>query len=231
MKRTTSYIVLALISLQVYAQDQTLLEKLKQYDFETAFLTTTLKDADAEHSFNLTTTITSSKDTTVEEIQFDPTREIGKRWQLISVNNSAPSEDDFDEFDFTHNTKGKKVNATVDEKTLKLHEESEDYLVVSFRYAKNSLPQKVKFLKDCTGYAYINKKSKKLEMAKFQNTEQLRVRTLRINRLKMTVNYEFLDEDGVYHIADEVLEMGTYYHGSIIDLKVENLYTDYKKIK
>ena len=231
MKRTTSYIVLALISLQVYAQDPALLTKLEEYDFETAFLTTTLKDADAEHRFNLTTTIKSSHDTMVEKIEFDPTREIGTRWQLITINGVPPTEDDLHEFDYTHNTKGKKVNARVDETTLKLHEENEDYLIVEFRYEKNSLPQKVKFLKDCTGYAYVNKKSKQLEKAKFKNTEQLRIRTMRINLFKMTVNYEFLEQDGVYHISNEVLEMGSYYHGMILDLMVENQYSGYKKIK
>ena len=231
MKRTTTYIVLALISLQVYAQEPGLHAKLKQYDFETAFLTTSLKDADAEHQFNLTTTIMSTKDTTVEKIKFDPAREIGTRWELLFVNNSKPTEDELDEFDYTHNTKAKKVNATVDETTLKVHAEDEYYLVVEFSFDKKTLPQKAKYLKDCVGYAHINKKTKKLEKAEFKNTEQLRVRTIKVNQLKMTVNYSFLRQEGVYQISDEIMEMSTFYHGRFIDVTIENQYSDYKRIR
>lgn len=224
-------LLLSFIPVTLVAQDADVLEKLKAYDFETAFLTTTLKDADAEHAFNMRSKISSLKDTTIEEIEFDPRRPVGDRWKLISVNGSVPSEDDLREFDHSHNTKGVMVNAEVDETSLKINEENEEYLVVSFKYKKESLPVKFQFLHACNGLAYVNKKSKKLEKAYFSNTEQIRVRGMRVNILKMDVVYEFYPSENLYHISDEKLKMGTYYHGMLYDVTVENHYSEIKKIK
>ena len=224
-------IFLALTPATLIAQDQDVLDKLKAYDFETAFLSTTLKDADAEHAFSLQTTIMSLDDTTLEQIEFDPRRPIGERWKLLTVNGEEPTEDDLHEFDHTHNTKDKEVNAEVDDSSLRIESEDQNYLVVGFRYKKESLPRKVKFLHQCEGLAYIKKDTKKLERAEFINQEQLRVRTMRVNILDMKVKFDFLPEEDIYHISRETLWMGTYYHGMIYDINIENIYSDFQKVK
>ena len=230
MRYPIALLFVCLFQSGLVAQETNLEKKLAEYDFEHAFLTTTLKDADAQHFFNLRTTIMSLKDTTIEEIEFDPRRSIGSKWKLISVNGAEPTDDDLYHFDHSHNTKGKEVNATVDHTTLKVHAEDEDYLVVEFYYNKESLPVRVRFFKDCVGYAHINKFTKKLEKAEYHNLSQLRMRDLRVNDLKMDVNYEYQRGEGIYHIKNENLEMLTYYHGVIMDITTLNEYSNFKKV-
>jgi len=98
MKKILFLMALA-ISVSAFAQKEEVMKKLQEYNFSNDFLTSSLKDADAEHFFNVKTTTINSSETKVEEGKFDPSKEIGERWILLSVDGGTPSKKDLKNYD------------------------------------------------------------------------------------------------------------------------------------
>jgi hypothetical protein len=204
-------------------------EKLNEYQISSDLLTKNLKDADAEHYFNLKTTTVNGTDTKVEFSHFDPTQVIGSRWILDNINGNTPTTKELKTFDKTHNTKQPSINGKVKDDSWQIVRDDNTFLVISFSYDKASLPKKYKFLGDCKGLAYFNKKSKLLEKAEFLNMTPLTIKLLRVNHLDMVVNYTWSSAEEAYFISNEELNMSVEMLGQIVVVKELNEYSNYVK--
>ena len=91
MRLLLSLLILIVLSNSAHAQLDEVRDKLEEYDFPVEVLKENLKDADADFYFDVEITTVSSTDTKIEKASFDPTLEIGERWNLHSVNGEAPS--------------------------------------------------------------------------------------------------------------------------------------------
>lgn len=147
-------------SLSTFAQKSEVINKLKEYHFTDEFLTTNLKDADAEHYFDVKITTINSPETKIEEAKFDPSKNIGVRWILLSVDGDNPSKKDLKNFDKAHNTKIDDINGRIDDNSWGIEKDDSDYLVINFKYDKTSLPKKYDYLGDFKGLAFFNKKTR-----------------------------------------------------------------------
>ncbi len=182
------------------AENEAVSKKLEKYKITADLLTRNLKDADAEHFFHLKSTLVNGEEVKILESTFDPTRDIGERWNLVSVDGAGPSAADHREFDRTHNTKRK------------------------------SLPKKYSFLGDCQGLAYFNKQTERLEKAEFVNKKPVKIKFLNVSSLDMVVHFEFYEEEGHYLIKSEELDMEVKLLGQLLPIKENNEYINYRKV-
>jgi len=217
------------ISTSIYAQKSEVLEKFEEYQFSENFLTESLKDADATHSFDAKITTIDGTDTKIEEAKFDPKNEIGERWILISVNGNTPSKKELRQFNKSHNTTQPEINGRVDENSWGIESDDSDYLVISFKYDKSTLPKKYDFLGDCKGLAFFNKQTKMLEKAEFVNEQPLKVKIFNVTKLDMIVTYTFNEEEQTYFILEEELKMEVKLLGQLVDIDDITHFSNYKK--
>ena len=229
MKNSILLFVL-LFGISASAQLNEVKEKLADYQISSDLLTKNLKDADAEHYFDLKTTTVNGTDTKVYLSHFDPAEPIGSRRVLKTVNGQTPSTKDLKDFDKTHNTKLPAINGVADDASWKIIRDSDTYLVVGFAYDKASLPKKYAFLGDCDGLAYFNKKSKKLEKAEFLNSAPLKIKMLKVEHLDMVVYYNWNASEASYFISTEELSMTVNILGQVIVVKETNAYSNYRKL-
>jgi len=229
MMRQALLLIVITASLTSCAQKEDVEKKFNEYQLSAKFLTTNLKDADAEHYFDLKTTIVNGAETKIVESTFDPSKNVGKRWNLVSVNQVSPLIKEIKEFDKTHNTTQEGVNGQIDASSWNIEKDDDAYLVLSFRHDKKSLPRKFSFLGDCKGLAYYNKKTERLEKTEFVNEKPLKIKVFNVTRLDMVVHYKFNHEDAVYLIHTEELDMEVMLLGQIVPIKEINEYGNYSK--
>jgi len=228
--RKLLFLIAMSVSFSSFSQTDDIKKKFEEYNMKADFLTENLKDADAQHSFNFKITTVTSQDTKVETGKFDVTKPVGQRWILLKVNGGTPSKKDLKNFDKAHNTKQDNVNGKVDDNSWKIEKDDDEYFVISFKYDKNTLPKKYDFLGDCTGKAYFNKKSERLEKAEFANDKPLKIKIFKVNELDMFVNYTYNEESKTYLISKENLDMKANILGQVIDIKEITEYSDYTDI-
>lgn len=229
MKKIFLFIAI-IATLNSYAQKDEVMSKLEAYNFSGELLTENLKDADADHFFNLKITTITDTDSKVEEAKFDPAKPIGDRWNLELVNGSVPSKKDQKSFDKAHNTKQDDINGEVDNDAWGIYEDNDTYLVINFKYDKATLPKKYDFLGDCKGLAYFNKQTLRLEKAAFINEAPLKIKIFNVSRLDMEVDYQFNEEEQTYFIQKEIIEMDIHLLGQLVKIKEINEFSNYKKM-
>ena len=217
------------ISIPSFSQKDEVLKKLQEYQFSDQFLVANLKDADADYFFNLKITTITSDETVIEQAKFDPTKNIGERWILLSTDGNTPTNKDYKKFDKAHNTKQKDINGKIDENAWAIEEDSDEYLVIRFKYDKMSLPKKYDFLGDCKGLAFFNKTTKRLEKAEFVNELPIKIKIFNVTKLDMIVNYIYNEEYQTYLISKESLDMEVKLLGQLVSIQELNEFSNYKK--
>jgi len=216
-------------SVNAFSQKAAIIDKLKEYEFSEDLLTENLKDADAEYYFKLKTTTISTTETKVENGEFDPSRPIGERWKLLSVNGNTPSKKEIKNYHKAHNTTDDDVNGQLDDNAWKIENDDANSLVISFKYDKSTLPKKYSYLGDCKGMAYFNKNTKKLEKAEFVNVGDLKIKIFNVTHLDMVVYY-YPDDELSKLIQKEELLMDVKLLGELVEIKEISEYSEYKKI-
>lgn len=207
------------------------LKKLEEYQITTETLTRNLKDANAEHYFDLKTTTIKGTMTRVVESTFDPSKNTGERWMLLSVDQNSPSAKDLTDFDKYNNTKRRGLNGKIDESSWKIEKDDEATLVISFKIDKKTLPKKYSFLGHCKGSFFFNKKTEQLEKAEFVNEQPLKIRIYDVTRLDMFVYYEYQESEGIYLIRREELDMEATILGQPVQIKETNEYRNYRRVE
>ena len=206
-------------------------KKLQEYDIPGDFFVDNLKDENANHSFKIKTTNISDQNTYVEVGTFDPTLTEGERWTLISVNGNEPTNSQKKQFNKAHNeseVSGTNIPEDEDWKTL---EDNDSELIIGFQYRKKNLPHKYKYLAQCKGKAFINKKEKRLEKVEFYNTEPIKVSFFHADKLDMVISYKLDEESKTYLIEKEEMLMDARLLGQSVEVKMTTEFSDYKKVR
>ena len=229
--RKISFIILVGLSQPVMAQKAEVIARMENYGISPETLGSGLKDHDATHYFEIDVTTNNGTENIVEHGEFNPERPVGSRWKLLDVNGNAPTKKQIKKFGKLHNTTKQQINGKVDDNSFKVVDDNAQELVISFKFDKNTLPNKFAFLADCTGKAYINKLSKRLEKAKFTNDKPLKVKIFNVQNLDMTVTYKYLEDDEMYVLQNEHLLMKVKLLGQLVDVEEINDYYSYKNVK
>ena len=229
MKKLIILVVLSL-SVSAFAQKSEVMKKLNEYNFSSKLVTTNLKDSDAEHFFDAKITTINSNETVVEKAKFDPTKEVGHKWILLSVNGEEPSKHDLKKFDKAHNTTQDGINGTVDDDAWTIEKDDANYLVIGLKYNKASLPKKYAFLGDCKGLAFFNKKTNRLEKAEFVNEGPIKIKMFNVTNLDMVVTYLYNEKEDTYFIEKEELDLDVNILDQNVKIKEISEYSNYKKM-
>ena len=170
MKFKTVVLVIGLFSLlsrSATAQNEEILARLKEFKIDEERLSSNIKEEDAVHAYTLTS-LTGSKDGNVESIaKYDPLQKVGKRWTLLTVNGAAPEKGDIKQFNKLHNPKNKNISGKIDPTSYEIERDDKKFLIVKFRYIKESLPSKFRFLGDCDARVYCKKDIMEISYAEF----------------------------------------------------------------
>ena len=220
--------LLSLVTFIATAQKSEVLKTLKEYHFDENFLLENVKDSDAQYSFDVNTTNVIGGKTTIQIAKFDATQEVGKRWILLKENGKEPTKKQLRTFDKTHNTKDK-VNGTIDDNSWRIEKDTDNEIVISFQYDKKSLPKRFRYLGDCKGLAYFNKKTKKLEKAEYVNLKDIQIKIFKVKKLDLVVYYDYNNEFNTYLISKEDIRMTIKFLGQIMEANDINILSNYKK--
>lgn len=232
--KTIAMLFSLLLGSALYAQED-VVKRMEAAGVTIEQIENSLKDGDSKHYFKSTSTSTSHAEgredyTSVQISEFDPRREIGERWKLLSMNGEEPTEEAKKSFNKTANST-KEVNGKIDLSTLRIVSENDQELVVTFRYNKKTLPKKYKFLKDCEATYTISKSEGRLKHAVIENLKPTKLGIIKVTRLKLNMEFIFLDEVDGYHISSEEMEMQAKFLGIGVTGSDSIQYTDFKLVK
>lgn len=214
-----------------FAQKAKVDQKLKEYDIPDDFFMDNLSDENANHSVKLKTTTITSDETKVEEGYFDPTLNDGERWQLISVNGKTPTSKEIKQYHKAHNTSEDSDFGAPEDEDWKIIEDNNSELIIEFRYRKENLPHKYKFLAQCIGKVSISKIERRLEKVEFYNTEPVKIKIFNVDKLDMIVFYTLDKETKTYLIEKEDVQMDARILGQTVQIKEINEFYEYKKVR
>lgn len=228
--KTIITIVFVSFAISIFAQNEEALMKINEYGIDEEMLTKNLKDADAEHYFKLkTTSITdSSSYTTLSE--FDPSREIGKRWKLLEQNGKKPDEKAIKTYEKNANTKKKDVNGKIDRSSWEILQDDGDIMIFAFRYEEKSLPKRYRFLSDCQGKLYYDKSKGRVTKAEYKNDGPTKVSIFKVDNLNMEVFFRWVEAENAYLIERQEITMQIRVFGQSAESREISEYLDYKRM-
>ena len=221
-----------LINSTVFGQKAEVEKKLQEYGIPSDFFVDNLKDENANYSFNIkTTTTTTGQETKVEEGTFDPTLPEGERWKLISVNGNTPTSKEIKQFHKAHNTSENNGAGEPKDDDWKILEDNDSQLIIEFSYKEENLPHKYKFLAQCKGKVFIDKIKKRLDKVDFYNIAPVKIKIFKVNKLDMTMYYKADDETKIYLLDKESMMFDTHVLGQPVEVKTVSEFYDYKKVR
>jgi hypothetical protein len=234
MKFKTVVLVIGLFSLlsrSATAQNEEILARLKEFKIDEERLSSNIKEEDAVHAYTLTS-LTGSKDGNVESIaKYDPLQKVGKRWTLLTVNGAAPEKGDIKQFNKLHNPKNKNISGKIDPTSYEIERDDKKFLIVKFRYIKESLPSKFRFLGDCDARVYCKKDIMEISYAEFTNFRPTKVKMFNVEDLLVEMYYIY-DEDSKSYIHEEArMDIKAMIFGLKQEVEIINYYSDYKVVK
>ena len=236
MKIFITLLIVSMVSLvSVYGQREEIDKKLQEYGIPGDYIVNALKDGEAEYYFKFKSVIWLPKGTGMEEFieegEFNPVNPIGEKWKLMKINNKIPEEKDLKKFNKAHNTVKNNVNAEIEEESYKIVEDNENELIISLKYKKETLPKRYKFLNECIGLAYIDKNLKRLIKIEYKNEYPVKVWHYKATGLALVQHYSYNQNENVYFIAHEELDITSNYMGKGITILFDIDYSDFSKVK
>lgn len=231
-KRNLLLLVFVLFSpALVYSQAGEIKARLLEYKIDEDRLSSNLREEDAVHYYKLKS-LTGGKDGNVETVaEYDPRKKIGVRWALLTVNDQPPEKADLKDFKKIHNPKKKHITGKIDPDSYKIERDDEKFLVVSFRYIKESLPSKFQFLGDCDARVYCRKDTKLMSYAEFVSFQPTKVKMLNVNEVLVELYYTYDEESKSYVHQEARLDMKVMLFGNEQEIEMINHYSDYKVVK
>lgn len=231
-KSLIAFVLVLVISLTSYAQQaEEIKARLLEFKIDEDRLSSNLREEDAVHYYKLKS-LTGGKDGNVETVaEYDPRKKIGSRWTLLTVNNAPPSKSDLKDFKKLHNPKKKYITGKIDPASYKIERDDDKFLVVSFRYIKESIPSKFQFLGDCDAVVYCRKDTKLMSYAEFVSFQTTKVKMFNVSKLLVELYYTYDEESKTYVHQEARLDMKVMLFGNEQQIEMINNYSDYKVVK
>ena len=229
--RLILFTTIFLFSMNASAQREEILARLKEFKIDEERLSSNIREEDAIHQYKLNS-VTGSKDGNVESIaKYDPLKKVGKRWTLLTVNGEAPEKSEIKQFNKLHNPKNKHISGKIEPDSYEIERDDEKFLVVKFRYIKESLPAKFRFLGDCDARVYCKKDVMEISYAEFTNFRPTKVKMFNVSDLIVELYYLY-DEESKTYVHDEArFNMMAKVMGSEVEVEMINYYSGYKIVK
>ena len=190
-----------------------------------------LSENSTSYSCNATFTETTTEKTTVAKASFDPRKAEGSRWTLETINGGTPSKKDIKKFNKNHNATQDNQEAKPDENSMRIVSEDDHVLVIGLKYNEADLPNKYKYLAQCTAEIYVDKEARRLYKIKFSNTAPLKIKMFNVVKLDMTIELMPSSDGKSALIKDETIIMDVKLLGQLVEITEDYKFSDYKKVK
>lgn len=206
-------------------------QRLKPYHFNEITLTEHLIDTLAKYAYSTTTTTYIKNDQKIKKAHYNPALNLGERWHLDSVDHRVPTSKETAIFNRNHNEDKNGVSGKISDTSWHIVEDNKEYLIVSFRFEADGLPELFSFLGKCIGYAYFNKNTLKFERAQFINEAPVRFSIFQVKELEVNIYYTYNQGKKQYFVDKEVAELAVNLLGNKIHIKEVCEFSDYQKVK
>jgi len=216
---------------QLTAQKAEIEKRLAELGISSDLAFNNLSENNINYSCNAIMTETTTEKTTVEKASFNPLKDDGSRWTLISVNGDTPSKKDIKKFNKAHNDSGNRIQAKPDENSMKIITDNEHILVIGLQYKESDLPKKYKFLAQCNSEIYVDKEAKRLYKIRFFNTEPLKIKVFNVVKLDMTMEFMQSSDGETTLLKDETTIMDVKLFGKMVEIIEKSDFYDYNKVK
>jgi hypothetical protein len=218
-------------SISGFSQAKEIKARLLEYKIDEDRLSSNLREEDAVHYYKLKS-LTGGKEGNIETVaEYDPRKKISERWTLLTVNDQPPEKSDLKDFKKIHNPKKKHITGKIDQSSYKIERDDEKFLVVTFRYIKESLPSKFQFLGDCDARVYCRKDTKLMSYAEFVSFQPTKVKMLNVNEVLVEMYYTYDEESKTYVHQEARLDMKVMLFGNEQPVEMINNYYEYKVVK
>ncbi|MEH0155040.1 hypothetical protein V6R21_12920 [Limibacter armeniacum] len=176
--------ILLLISvLPAFSQKEQVLAVLDKYGLYLSMLEAGLKEEGAEYYFKCSTTIESKSKVMKYTFEFDPRRSAGAFW-VGSNGGEETTDKETRQLETYLNEKVAEATADIDENSLQLEADTEEELVISFKYSTTTLPSSYAFFADCLVKAHINKAEKAFTFISFESFRPTVLMGKKVEKLK-----------------------------------------------
>ena len=150
---------------------------------------------------------------------------------MLTINGAAPDKGDIKQFNKLHNPKDKHISGKIDPTSYEIERDDKKFLVVKFRYIKETLPSKYRFLGDCDARVYCKKDVMEVSYAEFTNFQPTKVKMFNVKDLIVEMYYLYDEESKTYVHEEARMDMTALIFGQEQEVEIINYYSDYKVVK
>ena len=230
MKRL--FYLIYLISVTSFAQREEIENRLSEYGISTDFLEHSIRNADKNFTFKYKMTTGSSDGTPiVNEVDYDPRRKTKERWKLNSVNGNSPTKKEIKAFNRINNPRRKEVFAELDHNSYTIIVDNDQYFTYSFKYKPGTITNNRKFLEDCIGYVYLDKKIGNISGVRYENEVETTVKMFKCKRFVADYELKYDSNSKMYLITGEEFDMTLMIFGKEAEIDQIGEYYDYQFIE
>lgn len=229
MRKLILIVLLNLSVLASFAQKSIVLNAFAKHGIDAKLLETAVGQRPDNYIFDFKYTSISSNKETVTLAKYDPSKPVGERWIVISVNGKTPSKGDIKSFLKNHE-KQQSQTAKVDESTYKIEKENAEVLVISYKQNPATLPAEASFLKDCKLHMTINLKTKRLEKIQSLNEKPLKIKIFNAEKLDLVIKFIYNEPENRYFVESEDLNLMVKFLGQLVPMETLSAYSNYRKI-
>ncbi len=216
-----------LVQQVAFAQKATVLEVLKKYHVDTAFLDSNAQQNATRYSFDVKTTLVTDDKKKVSISKYDASQPEGQRWKLISVDGGMPGKTDLNTFRKQHSLNIPTPQA--DDNTYKIVKDEGGQLVITYSYDPNSLVDDNKFLADCPVTLYINTETSRLERSEMISTKPFKIKLIKADYMNTNFTYSYQEQFKEYLPLKEEVTLNLKLLGRLIETTTINEYSSYTR--
>ncbi len=215
------------------AQDSEVGKLLEKYDYK---MEDVIKVIDMSlNTYSYTSTVSThsyseSTKTNVNDVRsylFDAEKNKGEQFTLLTVSNNTPSKSDIKHFNRERNS-SKQKRIDLKHEAFFIKSNNDTMAIVGFNIAKEDLPSKYAYMAHCTGFIYIDKKLERITNIEIKSNEAISLKIIHINELLIQLNLMYNEEYKQYYISSETTTMKLLMLGSLVDTKIEEVFSDFK---
>jgi hypothetical protein len=218
-----------LLSCSAFAQVDSVTLKLQSLGIDPHVIEYSFHTDDGVHYFKMTMHAVSAARKDLTTIEYDPMREDGQQWQMLTFNSDTVSEKWAHDYAKEVN---KKVGRKVDISSMKIKSEDSATIVVSFNCNnRESLPDRYENLSRCNGVAYINKTTKQIDKEEFTDSSSFQLEFMTVMTYTMDRNFSYNTDEQYNQLISDDLYMDVYIKDKKSKATITYIYSDYKKVR
>jgi len=226
--------LLLLVAVSHKSKAQTAKLLLREYAVPERFLNDLFDENYLEvYAFKVRIKDVSKDKTTLKVLSFDPRRALGKRWEILSVDNQKPTTEHLKEAESMNkqDTAKRKEVALVDETKMVIEKETETEIVLGFKLNKAALPSQFDFADKIPGRVFLDKTKKQMSKVILAAREAFRVKVVaKIEAFSITNHYQFDDKNKRYQPKLESIIMKIAALGMDLSNQSTQEYFDYEYV-